>query len=249
MLPLLQSAVCIIAATPSCSAARCHSSQWVAHSPASHVSNARQCIVVTNRFLGALPYAPTIELACLKGGFCQNSPNCCNSQAPLSPAQHGCIVYHLPLCTVLLLCVPCCVVSCLAADVFNPRHKSESMRSRLSDGHPDAPLLVYVGRLGAEKNTEALTDILQQVRGGSEGDRREEGRGQEGEEGKGRQGGRSRSTLALALAFGHPHGTLSEVSCGLLWCLPVAVLPCNLQHAGAHTGVSVEANSGGESVM
>lgn len=49
------------------------------------------------------------------------------------------------------------------SDVFNPKHKSQSMRERMSDGHPDEPLLVYVGRLGAEKNTEALKDILTQV--------------------------------------------------------------------------------------
>jgi glycosyltransferase involved in cell wall biosynthesis len=49
-------------------------------------------------------------------------------------------------------------------DVFNPKHKSAAMRARMSDGHPEAPLLVYVGRLGAEKNTEALKDILMQVR-------------------------------------------------------------------------------------
>jgi len=48
-------------------------------------------------------------------------------------------------------------------DVFNPKHKSAAMRARMTDGHPEAPLLVYVGRLGAEKNTEALKDILQQV--------------------------------------------------------------------------------------
>eukprot|EP00882_Tetradesmus_deserticola_P007532 GHRQ01007932.1.p1 GENE.GHRQ01007932.1~~GHRQ01007932.1.p1 ORF type:complete len:334 (+),score=163.81 GHRQ01007932.1:1218-2219(+) len=50
-------------------------------------------------------------------------------------------------------------------DVFNPQHKSAAMRVRMSDGHPEQPLLVYVGRLGAEKNTEALKDILQQVPG------------------------------------------------------------------------------------
>eukprot|EP00775_Hariotina_reticulata_P006991 gene6991-7205_t len=50
-------------------------------------------------------------------------------------------------------------------DVFNPKHKSAAMRARMTDGHPEAPLLVYVGRLGAEKNTEALKDILQQVPG------------------------------------------------------------------------------------
>ena len=32
---------------------------------------------------------------------------------------------------------------------FHPSYRSDSMRSRLSDGHPEAPLLVHVGRLGA----------------------------------------------------------------------------------------------------
>jgi len=34
-------------------------------------------------------------------------------------------------------------------DVFHPRHRSRAMRERMTDGNPDAPLLVYVGRLGA----------------------------------------------------------------------------------------------------
>lgn len=41
-------------------------------------------------------------------------------------------------------------------DKFNPRFKSAEMRNRLSDGNPDAPLLIYVGRMGAEKR---LRDI------------------------------------------------------------------------------------------
>ena len=32
---------------------------------------------------------------------------------------------------------------------FNPSYKCEAMRSTLTDGHPEAPLLVHVGRLGA----------------------------------------------------------------------------------------------------
>jgi sulfoquinovosyltransferase len=50
-------------------------------------------------------------------------------------------------------------------DIFNPKHKSAAMRERMTDGHPEAPLLAYVGRLGAEKNVEALKNILQQVPG------------------------------------------------------------------------------------
>lgn len=32
---------------------------------------------------------------------------------------------------------------------FNPTYRSDAMRAELSDGHPEAPLLVHVGRLGA----------------------------------------------------------------------------------------------------
>ncbi|KAG2433116.1 hypothetical protein HYH02_012818 [Chlamydomonas schloesseri] len=51
------------------------------------------------------------------------------------------------------------------ADVFHPRHRSAAMRARLSGGVPDAPLLLYVGRLGAEKNLEALRSVLGAVPG------------------------------------------------------------------------------------
>ena len=33
-------------------------------------------------------------------------------------------------------------------EVFNPRFRDQEMRSKMSDGHPEAKLLVYVGRLG-----------------------------------------------------------------------------------------------------
>lgn len=32
---------------------------------------------------------------------------------------------------------------------FNPNYRCDAMRAKLSDGHPEAPLLVHVGRLGA----------------------------------------------------------------------------------------------------
>lgn len=34
------------------------------------------------------------------------------------------------------------------------------MRNRLSDGHPKAPLLLYVGRLGYEKKIDRLKQVL-----------------------------------------------------------------------------------------
>lgn len=42
------------------------------------------------------------------------------------------------------------------ADLFCPQRRSAEMRNRLTQGHPDSPLLLYVGRLSAEKNLEAL---------------------------------------------------------------------------------------------
>lgn len=46
-------------------------------------------------------------------------------------------------------------------DIFNPRFKSAAMRHRLSQGHPNDPLLIYVGRIGAEKNLSFFKPLLQ----------------------------------------------------------------------------------------
>ena len=46
------------------------------------------------------------------------------------------------------------------AELFHPRWRSAAMRSRLSGGHPEDPLLVYVGRVGAEKNIGFLGAVL-----------------------------------------------------------------------------------------
>jgi glycosyltransferase involved in cell wall biosynthesis len=43
---------------------------------------------------------------------------------------------------------------------FRPDRGSAGMRSRLTDGHPESPLLLYVGRLSAEKNLEQFKPIL-----------------------------------------------------------------------------------------
>jgi glycosyltransferase involved in cell wall biosynthesis len=50
-------------------------------------------------------------------------------------------------------------------DQFNPRYRCKEMRSRLTSGHPDAPILIHVGRLGAEKNLFVLKDMLDQIPG------------------------------------------------------------------------------------
>lgn len=46
-------------------------------------------------------------------------------------------------------------------DRFHPGRRSEAMRARLSDGHPESPLLTCVGRLSAEKGIEGMRTILE----------------------------------------------------------------------------------------
>ncbi|MCS7070104.1 MAG: glycosyltransferase, partial [Anaerolinea sp.] len=51
------------------------------------------------------------------------------------------------------------------AERFHPRHRSQTMRERMSDGHPDDILLLYVGRVSAEKQIEHFRPVLEQVPG------------------------------------------------------------------------------------
>lgn len=51
------------------------------------------------------------------------------------------------------------------ADRFHPRFYDASMRHRLSDGHPDETLLLYVGRLSTEKRLHQLKAVLDAVPG------------------------------------------------------------------------------------
>lgn len=48
-------------------------------------------------------------------------------------------------------------------ELFHPDLASEKMRSRLSQNHQDSPLLLYVGRLSAEKEIDRIKPILQAI--------------------------------------------------------------------------------------
>lgn len=49
--------------------------------------------------------------------------------------------------------------------LFHPQRASRDMRARLTEGHPDAPLIVSVGRIGAEKGLDVLGPLLDRVPG------------------------------------------------------------------------------------
>ena len=51
------------------------------------------------------------------------------------------------------------------AERFHPRFRDAAMRERLSQGHPDAPLLIYVGRLSQEKQVDRLRGVLDALPG------------------------------------------------------------------------------------
>lgn len=47
--------------------------------------------------------------------------------------------------------------------MFQPHLTCRQMRHRLSQGHPDAPLLLYVGRVSAEKQIDQLKPVLEAI--------------------------------------------------------------------------------------
>lgn len=51
------------------------------------------------------------------------------------------------------------------AHLFCPSRKSAGMRHRLTQGHDESPLLLYVGRISAEKNLETLRPWLEALPG------------------------------------------------------------------------------------
>ncbi|MEM8603831.1 MAG: glycosyltransferase, partial [Cyanobacteria bacterium P01_H01_bin.121] len=48
-------------------------------------------------------------------------------------------------------------------ETFRPELANPEMRSRLSQGHPEDPLLIYVGRLSAEKEIDQIKPILEAI--------------------------------------------------------------------------------------
>jgi len=46
---------------------------------------------------------------------------------------------------------------------FHPNLANRAMRDRLSQGHPDDPLLIYVGRLSAEKGIDRIKPVLEAI--------------------------------------------------------------------------------------
>lgn len=48
-------------------------------------------------------------------------------------------------------------------ELFRPERASAEMRVRLTDGNPDAPLILSVGRLSKEKNLDALAPVMDRL--------------------------------------------------------------------------------------
>ena len=48
-------------------------------------------------------------------------------------------------------------------EMFQPHLASQQMRSRLSGGHPESPLLLYVGRVSPEKQIDQIKPVLEAI--------------------------------------------------------------------------------------
>lgn len=48
-------------------------------------------------------------------------------------------------------------------EVFSPKHRDEAVRHRLTDGHPERTLLLFVGRVAPEKQIEQIKHVLETV--------------------------------------------------------------------------------------
>lgn len=87
----------------------------------------------------------------LKGAHNQAALNLCTSTAMIEElAAHG--IERLDLWQ-----------RGVDTELFHPDLASLEMRSHLSQGHPESPLLLYVGRLSAEKEIERIKPILEAI--------------------------------------------------------------------------------------
>lgn len=49
------------------------------------------------------------------------------------------------------------------SESFHPRHRSHEMRLRLSNGEPERPLVIHVGRLGVEKSLDFVKRVMDRL--------------------------------------------------------------------------------------
>ncbi|XFA74160.1 glycosyltransferase family 1 protein [Thermosynechococcaceae cyanobacterium Okahandja] len=89
--------------------------------------------------------------ALLRAGHNRAQLNLCTSSAMVAELRaHG--IRHLDLWQ-----------RGVDVELFRPQHRSRQMREFLSQGHVDDPLLLYVGRLSAEKEIEHIKPILERI--------------------------------------------------------------------------------------
>lgn len=48
-------------------------------------------------------------------------------------------------------------------ELFRPEHASAAVRAEFTQGHPEAPLLLYVGRVSAEKEIDRIKPVLESI--------------------------------------------------------------------------------------